>query len=31
VQGALEAMAKDGSLAKVTTRWFGSDISVVGK
>jgi polar amino acid transport system substrate-binding protein len=31
VQGALEAMAKDGSLAKVTTKWFGSDISVVGK
>ncbi|HET8734306.1 MAG TPA: amino acid ABC transporter substrate-binding protein [Anaeromyxobacteraceae bacterium] len=31
VQGALESMAKDGSLAKVTTRWFGSDISVVGK
>jgi len=31
VQGALEAMAKDGSLAKVTTQWFGSDISVVGK
>lgn len=31
VQGALDAMAKDGTLAKVTTRWFGSDISVVGK
>jgi polar amino acid transport system substrate-binding protein len=31
VQGALEAMAKDGALARVTTRWFGSDISVVGK
>lgn len=31
VQGALEAMAADGTLAKVTTRWFGSDISVVGK
>jgi polar amino acid transport system substrate-binding protein len=31
VQGALEAMAKDGTLAKVTTRWFGKDISVVGK
>jgi polar amino acid transport system substrate-binding protein len=31
VQGALEAMAKDGTLAKVTTKWFGSDISVVGK
>ncbi|MFL5301604.1 MAG: amino acid ABC transporter substrate-binding protein [Anaeromyxobacteraceae bacterium] len=31
VQGALEAMAKDGTLAQVTTKWFGSDISVVGK
>jgi polar amino acid transport system substrate-binding protein len=31
VQGALDAMAKDGTLAKITTRWFGSDISVVGK
>lgn len=31
VQGALEGMRKDGSLAKITTRWFGSDISVVGK
>lgn len=31
VQGALEGMRKDGSLARITTRWFGSDISVVGK
>jgi polar amino acid transport system substrate-binding protein len=31
VQGALDAMAADGTLAKVTTKWFGSDISVVGK
>ena len=31
VQAALEAMAKDGTLAKVTAKWFGSDISVVGK
>ena len=31
VQGALEGMAKDGTLAKITTKWFGSDISVVGK
>ncbi len=31
VQGALEAMAADGTLAKVTIKWFGSDISVVGK
>jgi polar amino acid transport system substrate-binding protein len=31
VQGALESMSKDGSLAAITTKWFGSDISVVGK
>jgi polar amino acid transport system substrate-binding protein len=31
VQSALEAMAKDGTLAKITVKWFGSDISVVGK
>jgi len=31
VQATLEAMAKDGSLADITTRWFGSDISVVNK
>jgi polar amino acid transport system substrate-binding protein len=31
VQATLEAMAKDGTLADITTRWFGSDISVVGK
>jgi polar amino acid transport system substrate-binding protein len=31
VQATLEAMAKDGTLANITTQWFGSDISVVGK
>jgi polar amino acid transport system substrate-binding protein len=31
VQSALEAMAKDGTIAGITTKWFGSDISVVGK
>lgn len=31
VQAALEAMAADGTLKTVTTKWFGSDISVVGK
>ncbi len=31
VQGALEGMRKDGTLAKVTVKWFGQDISVVGK
>ena len=31
VQGALQAMAADGTLATLTKQWFGSDISVVGK
>jgi polar amino acid transport system substrate-binding protein len=31
IQATLEAMAKDGTIAKITTKWFGSDISVVGK
>jgi polar amino acid transport system substrate-binding protein len=31
VQATLEAMAKDGAIAKITIKWFGSDISVVGK
>ncbi|WP_455383053.1 amino acid ABC transporter substrate-binding protein [Salinispira pacifica] len=31
VQKQLEAMAADGTMADITTRWFGSDISVVGK
>jgi polar amino acid transport system substrate-binding protein len=31
VQAALDDMARDGTMKKVTTQWFGSDISVVGK
>ena len=31
VQESLDAMAKDGTLAQISTKWFGSDISVVGK
>jgi polar amino acid transport system substrate-binding protein len=31
VQAQMEAMAKDGSLAKIATKWFGADITVVGK
>jgi polar amino acid transport system substrate-binding protein len=31
VQATLEAMAKDGTIAKISTKWFGSDISIVGK
>lgn len=27
----LEAMAKDGTLAQITTTWFGTDISIIGK
>lgn len=31
VQTQMEAMAKDGSLAKIATKWFGADITTVGK
>jgi polar amino acid transport system substrate-binding protein len=31
VQATLEAMAKDGTVAKIATKWFGSDISIIGK
>ncbi|MDR1868304.1 MAG: amino acid ABC transporter substrate-binding protein [Treponema sp.] len=31
VWGALEAMTADGTVAQITTRWFGSDISIIGK
>ena len=31
VQKTLEEMAKDGSLAKISTKWFGSDITTIGK
>jgi polar amino acid transport system substrate-binding protein len=31
VWNTLLAMAKDGTVAKITTQWFGSDISVIGK
>jgi len=27
----LEAMAADGTIAEISTKWFGSDISVIGK
>ena len=29
VQAQLSAMAKDGSLAEIATRWFGADITIV--
>lgn len=31
VQETLEAMAKDGTVAKISEKWFGTDISVIGK
>jgi polar amino acid transport system substrate-binding protein len=31
VQDALLAMAKDGTIAEISNKWFGRDISVVGK
>lgn len=31
VQKTLEAMAADGTVAAISTKWFGSDISVIGK
>lgn len=31
VQGALNEMASDGTVAKISGKWFGRDISVIGK
>lgn len=31
VQKILEEMAKDGTVARISTKWFGKDISVIGK
>lgn len=31
VQNTLNEMAKDGTVAKISEKWFGSDISVIGK
>lgn len=31
VQKALEDMAADGTVAKISEKWFGSDISIIGK
>ena len=30
-QKTLEEMAADGTVAEISTKWFGSDISVIGK
>ena len=31
VQGTLDAMAKDGKLAEISNKWFGKDVTTVGK
>ena len=31
VQKILEDMAKDGTVAAISNKWFGADISVIGK
>ncbi len=31
VQGALEEMAADGTLAKISDEWFGEDVTMIGK
>ncbi|MCX7771795.1 MAG: amino acid ABC transporter substrate-binding protein [Clostridia bacterium] len=31
IQATLEAMAKDGTLAKISEKWFGKDITTIGK
>ena len=31
VQGALEEMAADGTLAEISEKWFGKDITTIGK
>jgi polar amino acid transport system substrate-binding protein len=31
VQKTLEEMAKDGTMAKISEKWFGADITTIGK
>ena len=31
VQAALEEMAKDGTLAEISNKWFGTDVTTIGK
>lgn len=31
VQKALEEMAADGTMAKISEKWFGEDITTIGK
>jgi len=31
VQGALEEMATDGTMAEISNKWFGKDVTIIGK
>jgi polar amino acid transport system substrate-binding protein len=31
VQKVLEEMAKDGTMAKISEKWFGRDVTIIGK
>ena len=31
VQAALDEMAKDGTLAEISNKWFGTDVTTIGK
>ena len=31
VQKQLEAMAKDGTMEKISKKWFGKDVTIIGK
>ena len=31
VQTALEELAADGTMAEISTKWFGEDITTIGK
>ena len=31
VQKTLEEMAKDGTMAKISNKWFGADVTTIGK
>ncbi|HBT90917.1 MAG TPA: amino acid ABC transporter substrate-binding protein, partial [Ruminococcaceae bacterium] len=31
VEGALKAMAKDGTMARISKKWFGADVTTVEK
>lgn len=31
VQGALDEMAADGTMAEISEKWFGRDVTTIGK